>query len=214
MKTTFYFIRHGESLGNANGILLGQSNMDLTELGYKQAEATAERLSEVKIDRIYSSDLTRAYNTAIPHARRRNTEVIADKELREVYAGDWDGKSFKEIAEKWPDAFTPEWHKNYGLFCYPNGESNVEIGERFYKAVVRIAGENPGGVVMVVSHAAILRSFWALITGVTPENMGRDVQFPSNASYSIAEYENGKFKAVAFSCDDHLSSVGITKINI
>ena len=212
MKTTFYFIRHGESIGNKNKMLLGQTDLDLTELGYKQAEATAEALREVKIDKIYSSDLLRAYNTAVPHARLRGIEVIKDTELREVYAGQWDGLYTSDIIEKWPDAFSPEWHKNYGFFKYPNGESNIEIGERMYNAVAKIAEKNPGATVMIVSHAAILRSFWALILGITPERMGTDIGFPSNASYSIATYEDGKFESVEFSRDEHLSSVGITKI--
>ena len=50
--TKIYFIRHGESIGNAQQRFLGHTDLDLTELGYKQAEATAEFLSDVKIDKI------------------------------------------------------------------------------------------------------------------------------------------------------------------
>ena len=71
----FYLVRHGQSLGNLNRIYLGHTDVDLSELGYKQAEITAEHLRGVHFDSIYSSDLKRAHNTALPHARIRNIPV-------------------------------------------------------------------------------------------------------------------------------------------
>ena len=63
--TLIYIIRHGESLGNKNRKFLGHTDLDLTDLGYAQALKTAECLASVPFDRIYSSDLIRAYNTAL-----------------------------------------------------------------------------------------------------------------------------------------------------
>lgn len=74
-NTILLLVRHGESLGNARREFLGHTNKDLSELGYKQAEKTAEYLSKVKIDAVYSSDLIRAHNTALPHAKLRNLPV-------------------------------------------------------------------------------------------------------------------------------------------
>ena len=76
MKTLIYLVRHGESLGNAKRIYLGHTNLDLSDLGYIQANVTAQYLKGVKIDAIYSSDLLRAHNTALPHAQLRNLKVI------------------------------------------------------------------------------------------------------------------------------------------
>ena len=68
LKTKIYFIRHGESLGNAARKILGHTDLDLSELGYRQAFATAEHLKDIHIDVIYSSDLMRAMHTAEPNA--------------------------------------------------------------------------------------------------------------------------------------------------
>ena len=74
--TKLILIRHGESLGNAVRKLLGHTDLDLSPLGYQQAEAAAVALKDERIDAIYSSDLLRAYNTAVPHARLRGIDVI------------------------------------------------------------------------------------------------------------------------------------------
>ena len=66
MKTTLYLVRHGQSLGNLNEQMLGHTDLDLSELGYRQAAATFERLKDTHFDAVYSSPLQRAYNTVCP----------------------------------------------------------------------------------------------------------------------------------------------------
>ena len=78
-KTRIYYVRHGQSYGNQHRIFLGHTDMDLTDMGRAQAARTAERLAEVEFAAIYSSDLSRAFNTALPHAEMRGMQVKADK---------------------------------------------------------------------------------------------------------------------------------------
>ena len=68
MKTKIILVRHGQSQGNAIRVLLGHTDLDLTELGFRQAACTAEALRHERIDVIYSSDLKRAMSTARAHA--------------------------------------------------------------------------------------------------------------------------------------------------
>lgn len=214
MKTKIILIRHGESLGNARRMLLGHTDMDLTELGYRQAEATAEALKDERIDVIYSSDLLRAMNTAVPNATLRGIEVIPDRELREIYLGDWEGRSVEDVMEQYGrDTYLNDWVANYGTFVMPRGESTWECGERFLRETRKIAEANEGKTVLIVAHGAVIRSFFANISGYTAENMSNAVPFAANASYSIAYYENGVFTPSEYSVDGHLASVGITKIN-
>ena len=77
--TKIYLIRHGESIGNLHRICLGHTDLDLTDLGLKQAKKTADALSDVNFAAIYSSDLIRAVHTAEPNAIKRS---IRDKALR------------------------------------------------------------------------------------------------------------------------------------
>ena len=102
MSTEIYIVRHGESLGNKEKIFLGQTDRDLTKLGYKQAELTAEFLRETKIDAVYSSSLIRAVNTAKAIANLKGLDVIKCSNLREINAGDWEGRSYENIAEVYP----------------------------------------------------------------------------------------------------------------
>ncbi len=100
-RTKIYLIRHGESLGNAVRQLLGHTDLDLSPLGYRQADLTATALSSVQIDEVYSSDLLRAYNTALPHAKMRGLEVQGRTELRELFLGDWEGLRVEEVMQKY-----------------------------------------------------------------------------------------------------------------
>ena len=168
--TKLILIRHGESLGNAERRLLGHTDLDLSPLGYRQASAAAEALSEEKIDAIYSSDLKRAYNTAMPHATRRGLSVQPSKELREIRLGDWEGKKVAEVIVEYGDMYDKDWLLGYGTFRFPGGESTIEAGERFLAECRRIAEENDGKTVLVTAHAAVIRSFFSLVMNIPPED--------------------------------------------
>ena len=85
-NTRVYVIRHGESVGNLHRICLGHTDLDITDLGVKQAEKTAEALSDVDFAAIYASDLIRAVHTAEPHARMRGLEVRTSEERVDIEA--------------------------------------------------------------------------------------------------------------------------------
>ena len=74
-ETKIYIVRHGQSVGNLTRTILGHTDLDLTDLGREQAQACARFLSEIRFDKIYSSDLLRALSTAKPHADMRNMPI-------------------------------------------------------------------------------------------------------------------------------------------
>lgn len=209
--TKLILIRHGESLGNASRRLLGHTDLDLSELGYRQAEATAEALKNEKIDAIYSSDLLRAYNTAVPNAKLHSLEITPSVNLREIRLGEWEGKSVEEILEEYGDMYEKEWLGAFGTFRLPGGESTMEAGKRFYCECERIAKENPDKTVLITAHAAVIRSFYSMVLNIAPEEIVKYLPYPTNASISEVEYKNGKFEKISFSRDEHLANVGITK---
>ena len=212
-KTLIYLVRHGESIGNKNKMFLGHTDLDLSELGYKQAEATASALSKVRFDKIYSSDLQRAYNTAKAHADLRGMTVITDPGLRELYVGDWEGKHVDEIIERYGEkAFKEDWHGGFGTFKFPGGESAMEGSRRFYNTVMKIVRENVGKTLLIAAHAAVIRGFWSIICDVAPEDIVEKIPFSTNASYSIAEFDGEKLLPLEYSHDEHLSKIGITKV--
>ena len=213
-KTKIIIVRHGESLGNAKRIMLGHTNLDLSEHGYKQARATAEFLKNEKIDHVYSSDLLRAYNTALPHAEMRGLPVCCDKGLRELAIGDWEGHSVEDIKERYGDMFEKEWHRKFGEFCFPGGEAVMDGGNRFLRTVTKIATRHRGKTVLIAAHAAVIRAFWAIISGVDPRDIVDKVPFPSNASFSVASFDGDAITPIEYSCDEHLIEVGITYVKV
>ena len=204
METQIYLVRHGQSIGNAKGFYQGHTNMDLSEVGVYQANLTAERLKDVHIDVIYSSDLARAHNTALPHAKLRGLDVINSRLLREMYIGDWEGLPIADLKRDHYQEFVIDWHEDFGNFRFPNGESVLEAGERVYNEILRIAKENIGKTVLIVSHAAVIRAFWCKMCGVAPSDMAKAFPFPTNASFSTLKYNGSELVPGEFSCDDHI----------
>jgi broad specificity phosphatase PhoE len=204
-RTKIYLIRHGESLGNAVRQLLGHTDLDLSPLGYRQADLTATALSSVQIDEVYSSDLLRAYNTALPHAKMRGLEVQGRTELRELFLGDWEGMRVEEVMQKYgEDAYQKDWREGFGVFAFPHGESVKDGCRRFTRALSEIARHSLGKTILVAAHAAVMRSFYARALGIAFEDIAAALPFPANASYSIVEFDGESFTPIAFSCDEHL----------
>ena len=201
--TTVYLIRHGQSVGNLNNICLGHTDLDLTELGYHQAEKTAEALREVSFDAIFSSDLIRACNTAAPHCEIHGISPSVYEDFRELYFGDWENCSVDYLKEQFHDDFVIGWRQNFGTFTPPKGESVVAMGKRMREAVENAAKKHLGGNILIVSHAAAIRALWGKISGLEPERWV-DNPFPSNASYSVLKYEDGRLSPVSYSNDSHL----------
>jgi broad specificity phosphatase PhoE len=210
--TKFILLRHGQSEGNLKGLYLGHTDLDITELGRKQAEITAEYLKNEKIDAIYSSDLKRAHNTALPHAKLRGIPVIDKRELREIYLGEWEGELVEVLRREHYDEFEIEWKRKFGTFIFPSGESVMSCAERMYNALIDIAETSEDKCVLVAAHAAIIRAFWCKISGFEPERWGEMCPFPTNASLTFVDYENGKFYPQKFSFDEHFDKEFITKI--
>lgn len=214
-RVKIILLRHGHSLGNLDRIFLGHTDLDLSELGYRQAKATAEYLKNERIDAIYSSDLIRASNTALPHAQMRGLEVILSKNLREVYAGAWENMLVDDIIAKWGrEMFYDQWVNSFGCFKFPDGESLQEAGERFYGEMLSICKDNEGKTILISSHAAVIRFFWAIISDISFDQISDRLPFATNASYSVAYCENGKITPFEYSNDAHLVDVGITKVNL
>ena len=202
IMTRIIFIRHGESLANAKHIYLGHTDWDLSELGYEQAQRAAELLCKVKIDKIYSSDLIRAYNTALPHAKRRGIDVIKCERLREVYLGDWECREVARLGEEYPEEFLIGWHKNFGTCKVPGGESIPELAERIYCATVDIARDNEGKTLLFGCHAAAIRAFWGKVTGTKPEDVCENIPFPKNASFTVVDFDGEKLIPVIYGAED------------
>ncbi len=165
---TLLLVRHGEAEGNKERRFIGQSDVPLSDLGRRQALAIADRLTEVPISRIVSSDLQRARDTVNPLAEMLQLAVETYKGLREIENGEWSGLLASEIEQLWPEM----WDK-YRLgedVPRPGGERWADVRARVVEAVTEVAdGAAPGEVVVVSTHGgpALQLVMWA--AGITWE---------------------------------------------
>jgi broad specificity phosphatase PhoE len=160
--TTFYFVRHGESEGNAARIFTGQTDSPLTLRGRRQAATVADELASVKFDRIVSSDLSRTRDTAEVIAKPHGIPVEIVPELREINVGDRTGKSFDETRG------LPNWNDD-GFVSWPGGESLDQVLARTLGAIDRLTRESPGKTILVVGHGGVNRILLSHFLGILPK---------------------------------------------
>ncbi len=204
--TTLLLIRHGESEANRHSRFAGQIDPDLLGRGQHQAELTARYIaSNYNIDKIYSSDLKRAYKTAKALADLLVTNVITDKNLREIYAGKWEGERFDDLRNKYPEDFDV-WLNDIGRARCTGGESVRELADRVFNALGSIARKNPGKTVAVALHATPIRAVQSLIQFGSLDKM-QQIPWVSNASVTVAEYDSGTWTLGDISIDAHLAEL-------
>jgi len=160
--TTFYFVRHGQSEGNAARVFTGQTDSPLTALGRQQAAAVADELANVKFDRIVSSDLSRTRDTAEVIAKRHGLPVEVVPELREINVGDRTGKTFDETRG------LPNWSDD-GFVSWPGGESLDQVLARTLGAIDRLIRESTGKTILIVGHGGVNRILLSHFLGILPK---------------------------------------------
>ena len=142
-----YMVRHGQTDWNTQNRRQGQHDILLNEIGRRQAEELAKRINDLKIDKIYTSDLSRAIETAEIINRELNKEIIIDRRIREFDFGTVDGM-FK-------DEITPEIR--YNLEFHPEkygAEPKYEIFKRVKSFFDELKEQN--GYYLIVSHGGTL----------------------------------------------------------
>ncbi len=203
--TRLIMIRHGESVTNFTGIFTGQLDVALTDQGLLQAELAARYVCEnFKIDEIYSSDLQRAYNTALPIAKRLGLEIRTSKKIRELDAGDWKGIHFKKLDELYPEE-RKIYAEGRSYSRCTGGESIGELYERSVDGFLEIAAENDGKTVAVVSHGGALRCFLGYTAGLDADNF-RDIPSLINTEICVVDVEGDKATLIKRSITDHLTA--------
>ncbi len=203
--TTVYLIRHGQSTANLTQRFAGFADVSLTELGLRQAQSTAEFLADIPLSVVYSSDLSRAYNTACAVAMPHGLTVQCDPDLREINAGAWEGRRYDDLEEN--DAAYRVWLREIGTAKCTDGESVADLSKRVRNAVETIVARHPNESVCIVSHGTPIRVLTALLTGVTLSAL-HTVPWVSNASVTVAKFETSEQgEIVSFDLNEHLADL-------
>lgn len=150
-------IRHGQTDWNLLGKYQGQTDIALSGEGIRQADLLAQNFPVDTLDIIYTSDLQRAVMTAERLAEKFSAPLYADKALRELNFGAWEGLTYQEIAERWPQ----EVKNLFGApekLQIPEGETFLMLQRRAMDKINEIRAENEGKNVAVVAHGAISKA--------------------------------------------------------
>jgi broad specificity phosphatase PhoE len=148
--TTFFLIRHASCDGLGQTLWGRTPGIRLNEQGRLQAQRLAKRFEGMKFDKIYSSPLERALETAEPIARAMKLEVRKSDALNEIDFGEWSGKTFEQLDsdERWR-----HFNSCRSTASVPGGESFLEVQNRVLKEIDRLAHEHREARVAIVSHA-------------------------------------------------------------
>ncbi|MCR1898058.1 histidine phosphatase family protein [Irregularibacter muris] len=155
--TRLYLIRHGETLWNRKGKAQGMKDIQLTDVGIRQANYLAEHLKNENIDIIYASDLSRAYDTAEIIGKHINKSVIPLPGIREMNFGQWEGLTTNEIKEKYHGIFN-DWSLKPHNTQIPEAETLLQVQTRSLKAVKEIIEKNPNKNIVMVSHGVAIKT--------------------------------------------------------
>jgi 2,3-bisphosphoglycerate-dependent phosphoglycerate mutase len=184
-------LRHGESEGNARGYFQGHADFELTETGIAQARALAQRWSseEVTFDRIRSSPLARARQTAEIIGEALSVDVEFDSDLMEWDNGLLSGLTHDEAEERFP---RPDFMRPYDPIG-KTGESRWELYLRAGRALQNLINEPPGRY-LVVAHGGILNMMLYAILGIVPQ---------ANFQGSRFRFHNTSFASLVYDSERH-----------
>lgn len=161
--TRLILCRHGQTDWNREQRGQGQADVPLNEVGRAQAAAAGAALAALRPDAVWSSDSSRAHDTAIAVG----LPVTSDPRLREIDLGRYEGKLLSEWEADEPD----EYARNLAGHDVRRGggELNREVGERAYPALLAALAATPvGGLLVVVSHGGTIRALLRLLLDLPP----------------------------------------------
>ncbi|HVZ43965.1 MAG TPA: histidine phosphatase family protein [Ramlibacter sp.] len=200
--TRIIAVRHGETAWNVDSRIQGQMDVELNDTGRWQARRVGSALAGEPVTAVYSSDLGRAHETARCISERLGVPVIPHEGLRERRFGLFEGRTFDEIRETWPEEAhnwrqrLPEWQPPEG------GESLIELRERVGRTVHELASRHPGEQIVVVCHGGVLDTLYRIATG-QEVNSPRTWQLPNGAINRLLWTPQG-FTLVGWSDTQHL----------
>lgn len=196
----FVFLRHGESLGNAQARWQGQSDYPLTEKGRAQAHALAKRWKSenTKFDLVISSSLGRARETAEIIASALNVKMELDSIWLERAIGEMEGLTADEVRQKPRPPYTTPYDSIGG-----DGEGDWALFLRAGQALHNLL-RKPAGSYLIVSHGGLLNQVMHAVAGIAPHVDPSGVRFRfENTAFSRVIYYPHQHRWAIDAVNDH-----------
>lgn len=186
--TRLYLVRHGQTDWNIEGRWQGHVDIPLNALGHQQAASVAKALAGEGLSAIYSSDLSRARQTAEALSAASGQSIRFDPRLREIHQGEWQGLKVSEIRERYGEAFDRRMD-NPETFAPPGGETVAQVRDRLAAAVVDICRTHTDQRVAIVSHGFSVGVMRVHFTGLPLQQAWNMI--PNNDEWHMIEVDPG-----------------------
>ena len=166
-------VRHGETEWNAERRIQGHRDIGLSSMGYRQAQLLASRLAKAQLEAIYSSDLSRAKETADIIAAGGDVNVLVRPDLRERDYGQWQGLTQDEVRARDPEDYARWWAGDH-QFRPPGGESVSDVVTRVSRLAADLRETHPGeGTILLAAHGGSLLCLLVAVLDLPVEARGR-----------------------------------------
>jgi broad specificity phosphatase PhoE len=183
-----YFVRHGRTDWNRQGLFRGRADRPLDDVGHRQAALVAEFLSDRGIDTIYTSPMQRCVETVTPlrgKFRRASINIVA--ELVDIDYGQWQGVKKDDVQLQWPDQWDA-WHSDPFGVTFPDGESLVDVQKRAFDGLGQIRNDAQDKTIVVCSHRVVLKALFCGFLGTTAKRAFYSLK-ADPASVTVVRFE-------------------------
>lgn len=202
---TFVLLRHGETPLTPQKRFSGSGGSDpsLSAVGREQAEKVAASLARRgTVQAVVASPLARTRETAGIVAARLGLEVTVEEGLRETDFGAWEGLTFGEVRERYPDDLNA-WLASPDAESTGGGESFAATGARVAATRDKLVAAYAGRTVLLVSHVTPIKTFVRLALGAPPESLFR-MELSAASLSAVAYYADGGASVRLFNDTSHL----------
>lgn len=168
MSRHLFLVRHGEAEGSGSGVLLGATDLPLSEAGRCQSRLLRQMLPVAGSVDFVSSPLSRARETAEIVIAGSGARLRLDPDLREIDFGEWEGSTYSEVEAMVP-SLAVEWRELREGFAFPGGESLSDFHSRMIRVARRLA-EADADTAVVFTHGGVVRALLCHFLGISFRN--------------------------------------------
>jgi broad specificity phosphatase PhoE len=201
--TELILARHGQTEWNVGKIFRGRADVNLDEVGARQAELLGKYLSNYELEAVYSSPLKRALDTATIVARYQKVGVHTAEGLIDFDYGKWQSLSEQQVKRLYP-ALLNEWHSSPHKVRMPDGESLDDTRGRVIESLTGVLSKHQGRV-LLVSHRVVLKVLICSLLGLDNShfwNISQDV-----CGITVFNYVDGRFVLTRHNDTSHLKEL-------
>lgn len=188
--TSIYLVRHGQTAWNKEEIFRGRTNIPLDETGLKQAELAGEYFKAMVIQGVYSSPLSRAWQTAEKISRFQSLSVQPLEGIIDMSFGNWEGHALQEIERIDPETYR-QWREEPHLAKLPGGESLDDVQFRAMAALEWVIKKHPEGSVVLISHRVVNKVLICGILGIDNSHFWQIAQ--DTTAINLIQYKKGRY---------------------